>query len=134
MANNKSDNLEQFVLNTFLQQGSWTGGPLEIALYTTLPDEDEQNGVEVSGGSYARQAISFDVGPSLDGNNDYFVTHSATISYPVATANWGTIVGIGIHDTLYVVSLYYGALGTSQVVNTSDQVVFAPGSIVVTEQ
>jgi len=134
MANNKSDTFEQLMLAAFLQQSSWTGGPLEVALYTTLPDEDEQNGAEVSGGSYTRQSISFDVGPSLNGNNDYFVTHSATITYPVATANWGTVVGIGIHDTLNTISLYYGLLGTSQTVNTSDQVVFTPGSIIITEQ
>lgn len=134
MANNKTDILEQIMLSVFLQQGSWSGGSLELSLYTTLPDEQGNNGVEVTGQNYARVQIIFDVGPNLDGNSDYYVTHGSLISFGVALDDWGTIVGLGISDTSNGITLYYGDLATPQTVLTNDQVVFVASSIVVTEK
>ena len=68
-----------------------------LALFTTAPTDGNIGGVEVSGGSYARVGVNTSFaapsgsGPSTDQN-------SATISFPQATASWGTVVAWGFFD------------------------------------
>jgi hypothetical protein len=68
---------------------------LYIALYTTLPADDGTGGVEVSGGSYARVAVTNNSGFTVTGNQ---VVNAADIVFTDPTLNWGTVVGFGILD------------------------------------
>lgn len=67
------------------------GGSRWLALYTAAPTATA-NGTEVSGGSYARQPITFDAASGGATQN------SATVTFPAATAPWGTIVAWAIVD------------------------------------
>lgn len=57
-----------------------------ISLHTASPGETGDLTNEVSGGSYARQAVTF-AAPSTDG---LFVS-SGDVTFPTATASWGTV-------------------------------------------
>lgn len=61
-----------------------------IGLFTTDPGETG-SGTEVSGGSYARTAVTM----SVTGN---LATNSAAVEFAAATASWGTITHIGVMD------------------------------------
>ena len=58
------------------------------ALCLTDPT-DSALGTEVSGGGYARQAVTF----TVSGNN---ASNSAAIEFPEATANYGTVQAVRI--------------------------------------
>lgn len=49
---------------------------------------------EVSGGSYARVAVTF--GAAVNGT----ATNNTQITFPVATADWGTITHVAVMDAL----------------------------------
>lgn len=95
---------------------------LYLALYTTDPT-DADTGTEVSGGSYARQAITGTV------SGDTF-TAAANVEFPIATAGWGTITYIGIRDAVTGGNLLAsGALTASRTINSGD--IFREASLTV---
>lgn len=127
----KSDFLEDTILNHVLRNVAYTPSvTVEVALFTTLPGEDGTGGVEVSGGSYARQTVTFAAPVGGASSNQ------GAITFPQATANWGTVVGTGLYEDAGAGSnlLYFGALSTNKVVDTGDQLSFANGALTVTEQ
>lgn len=126
----KSDFLEDTILNHVLRNTAYTPATtVEIALFTTLPGEDGTGGVEVSGGSYARQTVTF--AAPVSGS----VSNQGAVTFPQATANWGTIVGVGIYEDAGAGAnlLYFGGLTTNKVVDTGDQLSFANGALTVAE-
>src|SRR4030095_10664706 len=89
------DIFENAALNHFFRNTNQTPPTtIYIGLMTVAPNEDGTGGTEVSGGSYARQPITFGAPAAGQASN------SAQISFPVATANWGTIVGSSLHTAL----------------------------------
>lgn len=62
-----------------------------LALYTVMPTATTA-GTEVSGGSYARQSVAFTSASAGASSN------SATVTFPAATAPWGTVVGWAVLD------------------------------------
>lgn len=126
----KTDFLEDTVLNHVLRNTAYTPSTtIEIALFTTLPGEDATGGVEVTGGSYARQTVTF-AAPSSG-----TVANSGAVTFPQATAAWGTIVGIGLYEDVGAGGnlLYFGALATSKTVDIGDQLSFANSALTVSE-
>jgi len=124
----KTNYLEDAVLNHFLR-GVSAGGPYNpyVALFTSAPGE-AAGGTEVSGGSYARRACGFSAPVSGA------VTNAADITYPQATASWGTITHFAIFDALSGGNmLYYGTLPVSKTVGTDDIFEFLAGTLSVTE-
>lgn len=82
-----------------------------IGLFTTAPTSDSgvTGAVEVSGGSYARQATSaatWNTPTNSSGSEPAvtpaFISNAVAITYPIATANWGTVVAFGLFDALTV--------------------------------
>jgi len=140
MAFNKTKELELQIINILTGVQSWTGGSLEVRLYTSVPAESytfapfPDGAVEVSGGSYTPMPIVFDDGPTADGNGGFYVTHTAAVTFPTATANWGTVVAFAIYDTSNNMYLYVGDVDTPFAVDNGDDAVFAAGSIVITEK
>ena len=122
-----SNYLENALVNATLRNTTYTSpAAVYVALYTTDPT-DADAGTEVSGGSYLRQAATF--GAPSNGVS----TNSADITFPVATANWGTITHIGIRDASSAGNLlYYGALSASKTINTGDQFKITAGNLSVT--
>lgn len=121
-----SDYLENKILDHILNNTSYTSPTTTyVGLYTVAPS-DAGGGTEVSGGSYARQALS--VSTSSGG----IVTSDSDVSFPQATADWGTIVAIGIHDADTSGNLLmYTELDTSKTIETGDVLKIASGSLTV---
>lgn len=133
MAGSKSDFLELELLDHVLGNAAYTApATVYVALYTVAPT-DAGGGTEVSGGSYARVAVT---------NNDTNWPAAAAgakangteITFPTATADWGEVVAFAILDAETVGNfLYWGDLTTSKTVNNGDTAKFAVGDLDITE-
>ena len=103
-----------------------------MALFTTLQNDADSSGVEVSGGAYARAAVtnnSTNWPASTDGSK----SNGNSIDFPTATASWGTVLGFGIYDAASGGNLlFHGSLGSSKAIASSDTPSFAAGSITIT--
>ena len=85
-----------------------------VALYTDDPT-DGDSGTEVTGGSYARQSVAF--GAPADGAGD----NSSDITFPTASASWGTVTHIGLRDAVSGGNLLlHSALTASKAVGNGD--------------
>jgi hypothetical protein len=97
-----------------------------LALYTTDPT-DADTGTEVTGGSYARQSITF--GAPSNGVS----TNSAAIEFPQCTASWGAVTHVGIRDASTAGNLlYHTPLDASKTIDSGDIFKIAIGSLSVT--
>jgi len=125
----KSDYLEINVLNHVLRNAAYASpGAVYLALYTLAEDDSNTAGTEVSGGSYNRMLVTF---AAPVGNQ---VANDADILFPVASADWGTIVSFGIHDDVVTGNLLYHApLTADRTILTSDQLRFPVGQILISE-
>jgi len=86
-----SNHAENLVLDWLLTNGTATRPTAwYVGLFTSDPT-DADTGTEVSGGSYARTAVTF----SVTGNA---ATNTAAVEFPAATASWGTVSHIAIYD------------------------------------
>lgn len=104
-----------------------------LALYTTMPNAADSGGVEVTGGSYARVscfgATEWDAVNATGGNT----ANTLIKTFPVATANWGTVVGMGIKSAATVGSLYFfKTLTASKTVYSGDTFRFSAGAATIT--
>ena len=124
-----SDYLEDKVLDHVFGGNAYTAPTtLYVALYTVAPT-DTGGGTEVSGGAYARQSGAF----TVSGTNPTTASNSAAVEYPTATADYGTVVAVGIFDALSSGNLLaYANLTTSKVVSTGDVFRFNTGNLDVT--
>jgi hypothetical protein len=122
-----SNYLENALINATLRNTSYTSpSVVYLGLYTSDPT-DADTGTEVTGGSYARQAITF--GAPSNGVS----TNTAAIEFPQATGTWGTVGWIGIEDALTSGNLlYHTALDASKTIATGDIFKIAIGSLSVT--
>jgi hypothetical protein len=122
-----SNYLENAVINAVLRNTSYTSPTtVYVGLFTSDPT-DAGSGTEVSGGSYARVAVTF--GAPSDGVS----TNSAAVEFPQATGSWGTVTHIGIHDALTTGNLlFHTVLDTSKAIATGDIFKIATGNLSVT--
>ena len=122
-----SNYLENALINATLRNTSYTSpSVVYLGLYTSDPT-DADTGTEVTGGSYARQAITF--GAPSNG----VTSNTAAIEFPQATANWGTVGWIGIEDALTGGNLlYHSPLDASKTIQSGDIFKIAIGSLSVT--
>lgn len=130
----KSDYLENKVLDEVLGKTDYVApATVYIALYTATPS-DTGGGTEVSGGAYARAAVTNNTTnwPNASGGSK---SNGTAITFAQASASWGTIVAFGIFDAVTAGNLlYWGAISPTVAVAASDTASFAIGAIVVTEQ
>jgi hypothetical protein len=122
-----SNYLENALINGTLRATTFTApAAVYVSLHTADPT-DAGTGTEVSGGSYARQAATF--GAPSNGAS----TTTADITYPQATAGYGTVTHIGIFDALTTGNLlYHSPLNTSKTIDTGDIFKITSGSLTVT--
>ena len=81
---------------------------------------------EVSGGSYARQAVTF--GAASGGAS----ATNATVTFPAATASWGTITHVAVMDADTGGNvLFYGAVTTSKTIDSGDSFQISSGNLTI---
>jgi hypothetical protein len=119
-----SNYLENKLLDHVLRNVSYTSPTtVYVGLYTSNP-ADDNSGSEVSGGSYARQILSV---TTASGG---IVTSSADVTFPQATASWGTISHIGLLDAITSGNLLmHTALTTSKTIDSGDVLKISTGSL-----
>jgi hypothetical protein len=138
-----SDFLEnKLVDQLFRGQAAPTTSTLYVGLLTAAPS-DTGGGTEVSGGSYARVAVTSSlanwagtqsaastVASSGTGGQ---TSNNAAITFPTPGATWGTVTHFGIYDASSGGNLlFWGALTISKTINQSDTVTFPAASLSVT--
>lgn len=137
-----SDFLENKLVDQLFRGQAYTfPATLHVALLTVNTDDDGSPLTEVSGGSYARVAVTGSLanwaGTQSAGSTTASSGSSGTtsnnnaITLPAPTANWGSIVGFAVYDASSGGNmLMYGALGTPKTVNSGDAApVFAAGAL-----
>lgn len=122
-----SNFLENALINATLRNTTYTSvATVYVSLWTSDPT-DAGSGTEVSGGSYARTAVTF--GAPANG----VTTNSADVTFPTATASWGTVGWIGINDASTSGNLlYHTALDTSKTIDSGDIFKITTGNLSVT--
>ena len=122
-----SNFLENALINATLRNTTYTSvATVYVSLWTSDPT-DAGSGTEVSGGSYARTAVTF-AAPS-----NGVTTNSADVTFPTATASWGVVGWIGINDALTTGNLlYHTPLDTSKTIDSGDIFKISTGNLSVT--
>jgi hypothetical protein len=122
-----SNYLENALINVTLRATAYTAPTtVYVALFTTDPT-DAGSGTEVTGGAYARTAVTF-AAPS-----NGVTTNSADVTFPTCTLAWGIVTHIGIYDALTSGNLlYHTPLDASKTVDTADIFKISSGSLSVT--
>ena len=108
-----------------------------VALFTASTGLEANNpSAEVTtvGTAYARQAVSFAAAASGS-----CATDGPAVTFPVATATYGTVTHIAIVDHVSntnwgtgVNVLFFGSLTASKQIDTNDQFIISSGNLTVT--
>lgn len=122
-----SNYLENALIDATLRATTYTSPTtVYVALFTTDPT-DANTGVEVSGGSYARTAVTF--GAPSNG----VATNNNAVTFPTASGSWGTVTHIGIMDASTSGNLlYHTELDTPKTITTNDIFTISTGNLSVT--
>ena len=122
-----SDYLENALLDHTLGTSAYTfPSAVYLSLHTASP-ADDASGAEVSGGSYARQAVTFTAASGTGGSTSNSSAEEFT-NMPAATVSH-----IGIWDALSTGNLlYHGALSASKTVASGDTISVAVAAVTVT--
>ena len=122
-----SNFLENALINATLRNTTYTSvATVYVSLWTSNPGDDA-SGTEVTGGSYARTAVTF--GAPSDGAS----LNSADVTFPTATASWGTVGWIGINNAATAGNLlYHTALDTAKAIDSGDIFKISTGNLSVT--
>ncbi len=123
-----SDYLENKLLDHVLTATSYSApGTRYLGLYTSSTGlESNSPSGEVSGGSYARQAVTFAAASSGSSATN------ATVTFPAATANWGTITHVAVLDASTAGNvLFWGAVTTSKTIENGDTFQVSSGNLTI---
>jgi hypothetical protein len=133
MAGGKGNYLSNQMLDTVLGAVAYTApATVYIALYTVAPT-GAGGGTEVSGGSYARVAVTNNLTnfPSASAQSK---SNGVLWNFGTATANWNTIVAAAVYDASTGGNeLYWGPLATPRTVLSGDSFNIPIGGAVFTE-
>ena len=107
--------LQNKVVDLSLRNVSYTPPTtVYLGLFTTTLNA-AGTGTEVSGGSYARQSVSFSAASSGA------TASSADVTFPTATASWGTVTYAGLYDASTGGNLlYFTPLDVSKTIDSGD--------------
>ena len=128
-----SNYLENAVLDHVLGNTTYTpAGTLYLGLFLNTSGNAATNleaGTltdEVSGGSYARKAVTFAAASSGTSAS------SATVTFDTATANWGTITHVAVLDALTSGNvLFWGAVTTAKTIENGDTFQVTSGNLTI---
>lgn len=134
-----TDYAENKIVDALLR-GQALGAPATgyVALYTTCPT-DSAAGTEVSGGSYARVAVTSGLiqwagtqaaaSTTASSGTSGTTSNNAAINFPTPSAGWGLVNCWGITDAATAGNLWiYSTLTTNKTINSGDSVSFGAGA------
>lgn len=126
MASQMSTYLQNAVINATLRNTSYTSpATVYVGLFTSTVTAGG-SGTEVSGGSYARTAVTTGAPSSGAASN------SANVTFPTATASWGTVTYMGIYDASTGGNLlYFAPLTNSKTIDIGDVFQFSTSNITI---
>jgi hypothetical protein len=115
--------LENSLINHLLRNTSFASpSPVYVALYTVSPTETRA-GIEVSGNGYARQTAAFTVSGS-------YASNTSLLTFPEATGNWGTVIGVGIMDASTAGNmLFWGDIDNATTINAGESYIINVGML-----
>jgi len=123
-----SDYLEDKVLDHTLGNAVYSQ-PATLYLGLWTADNGLEAGTltgEVSGGSYARETVTF--GNSASGT----AATDATVTFTTATANWGTITHVAVMDAATAGNvLYHGNVSSAKLIESADTFQVSAGNLTV---
>ena len=127
-----SDDLESKVLNFFFRNNADTYTPsaqLYIELYTVAPT-DAGGGTVVTGGGYAREAVTFG---APTGTSPTTITNTGAVTFTATGSNYSAaVVAFGVFTAITGGDFLAWDDITSSTVNSGDTLNFAIGQISVT--
>ena len=140
-----SNYLENKLTDHVLRGTTFTSpATIYVSLHTANP-ADDATGTEVSGGAYARVAITANTtnwsgtqsagSTSASSGTGGASSNNGAITFPTPSGgNWGVVTHFGIWDALTTGNLLvFGALGTSKTINDGDAApAFAAAALVNT--
>jgi hypothetical protein len=132
---NTASNYQQANRLNWLKGTAYPAAPATtyIALFTVAPT-NAGGGTEVSGGSYARQAVASSAWAALSGTSPTQTSNANVIDFGVTTGAWGTAVAFGLFDAATGGNLlWWSALTANKTINSGDDVNFQIGALVVQE-
>jgi hypothetical protein len=136
-----SDYLEGQIRAHIFRTGTFTKpSVLAIALCTAAPTDADTGALTAkevaNAGAYARQTLNpLDANWAAASATDGLTDNASAITFPTATAAWGTVTHVAICDSATYGAgnlLFHGALTTSKVVGINDVFSFAIGALDVT--
>lgn len=128
------DYLENKVLDHLFGNQAYTAsGTLYIALSSGTPTNDAGGGFsEPSGGAYARVSMTNNKTNWTTAANGA-LENATAITFPTATASWGTVGYFGIYDASTVGNLLAsGSLTLAKSIVSGDTASFASGALDIT--
>lgn len=126
MAGSMTDFLENALLEHSLGKTAYAMPGCYVALFTVNPS-DAGGGTEVTGGAYVRQAATW--GAATGGS----ISNNADITFPVASASWGTVSAVGIFNQASAGQmLWWGTLSASKTIAQNDQFKIASNNLTIT--
>src|SRR5580765_466212 len=132
MAGSKTDALEQRILDHLFKGGGTPAltalSTVYVALYTVVPS-DAAAGTEVSGSSYARQAVASAAWTRTASS----MANNAEVAFPAVTGSAYTVVGWAIMDASTAGNQLYWGDCTSTTMNVGDIPRFAANALTITE-
>lgn len=136
MTNNWENSLIDFL---FRGQTYTPPATIYIALFTTCPT-DSTSGTEVSGGSYARVAVTSALAnwagtqsagsTTASSGTGGTTSNNAAVTFPTATADWGTVTCFGgMTASTGGTLLFFANLTTSRSITNGSTASFANGAL-----
>lgn len=141
-----TDYLENKLIDAMFRGQAFTMPATIYVGLQTVACSDSSAGTEVTGGSYARVAVTSSLanwaGTQSAGSTTASsgtggqTSNNAAITFPAPTANWGTVVSFGLYDASTAGNmLICQALTASKTVNSGDSSPsFSAGALTVTFQ
>lgn len=123
----QTDSFANTLLDAVLGSSGILGSTVWIGLMLAVPNPDGSGVVEPTGGSYARVAITNDA-THWPAASSRVKTHASNIVFPAATADWGTVLCVGVFSALTggVLKMYDNLNESRQILN-GDQFDFVAG-------
>lgn len=126
-----SDYLENKVTDWLLRGQTFTAPVTQYFGLATTSGSDVACGTEVTGGSYARVAVTSSLAnfagtqaagsTTASSGTNGTTSNNVAITFPAPTANWGSVVEYCVFDASTAGNLLYrSALGTGKTINNGD--------------